>query len=54
MGRIFDPFFTTKAEQGGTGLGLSIARKILLNHNGSIEAVSARGQGTTFTVLLPL
>ena len=52
--RIFDPFFTTKAEQGGTGLGLSIARKIMLNHKGTIDITSMNGQGTTFTVLLPL
>ncbi len=53
LNRIFDPFFTTKAEQGGTGLGLSIARKIMMNHNGSIEASSVPDQGSTFTVTLP-
>ena len=51
--RIFDPFFTTKAERGGTGLGLSIARKIIHNHNGTIEVSSEQGRGTSFTILLP-
>jgi PAS domain S-box-containing protein len=51
---IFDPFFTTKSERGGTGIGLSIARKIVSNHNGRVEASSSPGQGTTFTITLPL
>jgi signal transduction histidine kinase len=53
LAKIFDPFFTTKSEQGGTGLGLSIARKIVLNHNGSLEAASGKGKGATFTITLP-
>jgi PAS domain S-box-containing protein len=52
--RIFDPFFTTKQEKGGTGLGLSIARKIVMNHNGTIDVFSSPEQGTTFTIVLPL
>ena len=52
--RIFDPFFTTKQEKGGTGLGLSIARRIIMNHNGTIDVFSSPEQGTTFTILLPL
>lgn len=51
--KIFDPFFTTKSERGGTGLGLSIARKIVLNHNGTIDVASEPGTGTAFTITLP-
>lgn len=51
--KIFNPFFTTKSEKGGTGLGLSIARRILDNHNGSIDVSSEIGKGTTFRIILP-
>lgn len=54
LDKIYEPFFTTKADQGGTGLGLSIGRKIVMIHNGRIDVVSEPGQGTTFTVQLPL
>jgi len=54
LNRIFDPFFTTKSDKGGTGLGLSIAFKIMANHNGTIDARSEEGKGTTFTLALPL
>ncbi|MBI4482375.1 MAG: PAS domain-containing protein [Acidobacteria bacterium] len=50
--RIFVPFHTTKAS--GTGLGLAISQKIILFHNGRIEASSHPGTGSTFTVVLPL
>ena len=52
--KIFDPFFTTKPIGEGTGLGLSISYGIVSNHNGLIEVETALGQGTTFTIWLPL
>ncbi len=50
---IFEPFFSTKGNKG-TGLGLAVTRKIIEEHRGSIEVASQVGQGTTFTILLPI
>jgi len=54
LARIYDPFFTTKAIGRGTGLGLSIIYGIVHEHQGSIRCDSAVGQGTRFTLALPL
>src|SRR4051812_36557478 len=54
MPRIFDPFFTTKDVGKGTGLGLSIAYKIVAAHGGRIDVRSVPGQGSTFSVILPM
>jgi signal transduction histidine kinase len=54
MPQIFEPFFTTKTDGRGTGLGLSIVRGILDAHGGTIQVSSAAGQGTRFTLTLPV
>jgi two-component system NtrC family sensor kinase len=53
LDKIFDPFFTTKGHKG-TGLGLSVSYGIIENHGGDIEVQSSPGEGTTFTITLPL
>ena len=50
--RIFNPFYTTR--DSGTGLGLALAHKIIQDHGGAISFQSARGHGTTFTIVLLL
>ncbi|MBM4028799.1 MAG: PAS domain-containing protein [Planctomycetes bacterium] len=52
--RIFEPFFTTKPRGKGTGLGLYIARRIVCQRGGQITVESLPGEGTTFTVTLPI
>lgn len=51
--RIFDPFFTTKGVQS-TGLGMSISYGIINRHKGTIAVDSVEGEGTTFTIELPI
>jgi two-component system NtrC family sensor kinase len=54
LGKIFDPFFTTKDATKGTGLGLAVSYSIIKKHGGDIEVESIMGQGTTFTVKVPI
>ena len=50
--KIFDPLFTTKAK--GIGMGLAIVNQIVRRHEGTIDVNSKQGEGTTFTITLPV
>ncbi|MEM9542055.1 MAG: ATP-binding protein [Cyanobacteria bacterium P01_E01_bin.42] len=52
--KLFDPFFTTKPIGKGTGLGLTICYKIIEKHKGEISIHSQPGEGTEFTISLPI
>ena len=51
--KVFDPFFTTKGEEG-TGLGLSVSHSIVERHGGDLKVDSRPGEGTCFSIYLPL
>jgi len=52
--RVFDPFFTTHKDDGGTGMGLSVVHGIVKSLYGMVSVESEPGEGTTFSVLLPV
>lgn len=54
MEKIFQPFFTTKMGRDGTGLGLSVSQRIVRDFGGELEVESTVGEGSTFTVVLPV
>ena len=56
--RIFERFYRVdrgrSRDTGGTGLGLSIVRHVAVNHGGAVEVESREGEGSSFTVILPV
>jgi signal transduction histidine kinase len=52
IAKVFEPYYSTK--ETGTGLGLAIVKKAIDDHGGSISVNSKIGEGTTFTILLPV
>ncbi len=55
VSRIFEPFFTTKPPEDGAGLGLSLSHEIVtMGHGGNLLVQSKEGEGTTFTIRLPI
>ena len=52
--RVFEPFFSTRENQGGTGLGLSITYGLVKEIGGDIHVDSTVGNGTRFSILLPM
>ena len=54
MGRIFEPFFTTRPLGKGTGLGLAVSFGIIQDHEGILDVESTTGEGSVFTIWLPV
>ncbi len=51
--RIFEPFYSSKGSKG-TGIGLAVSKKIAQEHGGDLAVESTPGEGTTFTIALPI
>jgi signal transduction histidine kinase len=54
LGVVFDPFYTTKPPGEGTGLGLNIVYRIAAKYRGNVTVESVLGEGTTFSLRLPV
>ena len=54
LDKIFQPFFTTKPSGQGTGLGLSLSYDIVKAHGGELKVETKEGEGSEFTILLPI
>jgi two-component system sensor histidine kinase HydH len=52
ISKVFEPYYSTK--ETGTGLGLAIVKKAIDDHDGTISIKSKVGEGTTFTIILPI
>jgi two-component system NtrC family sensor kinase len=52
--KIFEPGFTTKGVGVGIGIGLAIAYSVITEHRGTVQVESEVGQGTMFTIRLPI
>jgi signal transduction histidine kinase len=54
LDKIFQPFFTTKPTGQGTGLGLSLSYDIVKAHGGELKVETKEGEGSVFTIQLPI
>ena len=54
LDKIFQPFFTTKPTGQGTGLGLSLSYDIVKAHSGELNVKTKEGEGTEFTIQIPI
>jgi signal transduction histidine kinase len=54
LDKIYQPFFTTKPTGQGTGLGLSLSYDIVKAHEGELKLNTKEGEGTIFTIILPV
>lgn len=54
LARLFEPFFSTRSGHGGSGIGLAVVHSVVLDLRGGVDVRSQPGEGTTFTLLLPV